>query len=204
VNAGKADRERRPLVFVQGGGDMHQPEGSIHLANYLEGELGGAYRVIAPEMPDADNPQYLPWRDEIDRLLGAIEGPVVLVGHSIGGSVLVKYLAEGDYRADGAFDNPVAGLFLVSAPYWAAGQDWDWDVFNLPVDFASRLPETRIFLYQSQGDPEVPFTHLGRYREALPEATARVIPGAQHSFTDGLPELVGDIKSLASAVTDEG
>jgi pimeloyl-ACP methyl ester carboxylesterase len=38
---------------------------------------------------------------------------VIFVGHSFGGSVLLKYLAEGSYR------KPVRGLVLVSVPNWA-------------------------------------------------------------------------------------
>jgi hypothetical protein len=40
---------------------------------------------------------------------------------------------------------------------------------------------------------------IGTYAKHLPNVTVRPIPGANHSFTDGLPELVGDIRSLEEA-----
>ena len=46
------------VLFVQGAGDMHHPEGSIHIARWLERELSDDLRVLAPEMPDAENPGY--------------------------------------------------------------------------------------------------------------------------------------------------
>ena len=181
--------EAQPVLFIQGAGGMHQPEGSGRLAAYLARELGSGYRVIAPEMPDADNPHYQPWRDRIEQELEAIDEAVILVGHSFGGSVLLKYLAEGSYR------QPVRGLFLVSVPNW--GPDgWAFEEFVVPDDVGSRLSASKIFLYHSRDDPEVPFAHLGYYQERLTAATARPIDGSEHSFLHGLPRLVDDIKYL--------
>ena len=42
---------------------------------------------------------------------------------------------------------------------------------------------------------EVPFAHLGQ--QHLPAATVRPIAGSEHSFVDGLPMLVDDIKRLS-------
>jgi serine hydrolase len=175
------------VLFVQGAGDMWAPDGSARLADYLDKQLGRDYRVIAPEMPDPDNPRYRPWRDRIERELGAIDDGTILVGHSFGGSVLLKYLAEGSYQ------KPIGGLFLVSVPYWDSQK---FKELALPDDFASRLPASKIFLYHSRNDPEVPFAHLRRYEEKLPGATPRPLPGSEHSFSKGLSELVGDIKGL--------
>jgi predicted alpha/beta hydrolase family esterase len=181
--------DSQPVLFIQGAGSMHEPEGSGRLAAYLARELGTDYRLIAPEMPDADNPHYQPWRDRIEQELEAIDGKVIFVGHSFGGSVLLNYLAEGSYR------KPIRGLFLVSVPNW--GPDgWAYDEFAVPNDVGSRLPASRIFLYHSRDDPEVPFAHLAYYQDRLPTATARPIDGSEHSFIEGLPTLVDDVKSL--------
>jgi predicted alpha/beta hydrolase family esterase len=181
--------DTQPVLFIQGAGSMHGPEGSGRLAAYLARELRTGYCVIAPEMHEADNPHYQPWRDRIDQELETLDKEVILVGHSFGGSVLLKYLAEGSYR------NPVRGLFLVSIPNW--GPDgWAYDEYAAPSDVGSRLPPSKIFLYHSRDDPEVPFMHLAYYQQNLPTATVRPIDGSEHSFVDGLPTLVDDIKSL--------
>ena len=101
--------------------------------------------------------------------------------------MLLKYLAEGTYQ------RPIAGLFLVSVPYWGK-QDWELE-YAVPDDFASHLPSIRqLFLYHSRSDEEVPFSSLRRYQEKLPQATARVLDGKEHSFIEGLPLLAQDIK----------
>jgi hypothetical protein len=179
----------QPLLFVHAAGDPRQPEGSGKLIDYVGRELGSDFRVIAPTMPNPDEPHYRPWRGRIEEELAGIDGPIIFVGHSFGGSVLVKYLAEGSYR------KPVRGIFLLSAPYWGPG-GWEYDEYDLPDDFPAELPSSPLFIYHSEDDPEVPFAHLSLYAEKLPNATSRSIPGTEHSFTNGLPQLVDDIRSL--------
>jgi uncharacterized protein len=182
--------DTQPILFVQGAGSIDAPDGSGRLAAYLARELGDGYRVIAPKMPDADNPRYQYWRDRIEQELEAINEEVIVVGHSFGGSVLLKYFAEGSLH------NPVRALFLVSVPNW--GPDgWAYDEYAVPNEVGLSLPTSRVFLYHSRDDPEVPFAHLHFYEKLLPTATARAVAGSEHSFLDGLPILVDDIKSLS-------
>jgi predicted alpha/beta hydrolase family esterase len=179
------------VLFVQGAGNMHDPEGSIHLARYLERELGDDVRVLAPEMPDAENPAYEPWRAAIEKELVAIEGPILIVGHSLGASTVLKVLSESSAPR-------VDGLFLVTTPWW---EPVGWSAeYAVGEGFPDRLPDVPIYLYHSVDDPEVPFSHLAIYRRHLPAATARAIPGREHSFVHGLPELVADIRSVAAAL----
>jgi predicted alpha/beta hydrolase family esterase len=177
---------KQPVYFVHGAGDPQQPLGSSHLSDYLARELGDGYEVIAPTMPEPDDPHYQPWRDKIAADLAELEGEPILVGHSFGGTVLLKYLAEGTFR------DPIRGIFLASVPYWGP----DFPEYVLRDDFADKLPTTPIFLYHSRDDPEIPLSHLQVFQERLPAATARTIDGDEHSFTKGLPDLVADIRSL--------
>jgi serine hydrolase len=181
----------RNVFFIHAAGDPRHPEGSGQLADYLARELGDGWDVMAPTMPEPDEPHYRPWRDEIEQHLAGLaglDGDPLLVGHSFGGSVLLKYLAEGTYV------RPIPAVFLVSVPFWGP----EFRDFALPEDFADNLPSAPIFLYHSRDDPEVPASHLRRYQEHLPDATTRIIEGSQHSFTDGLPELVRDIRATVT------
>lgn len=182
---------RQAVLAVHAAGDPRHPEGSGQLFDWLGQELGSEYRVLAPTMPGPEEPHYRPWRDRIIQELGTIEGDVILFGHSFGGSVLVKYLAEGPEVA-------LRGLFLASVPYWGPG-GWQYEEYDLPDDFADHLPQPPTFLYHSRKDPEVSYTHMGLYAAKMPWATVRPIDGTEHSFTHGLPELATDIRSLAQA-----
>jgi len=181
------------VLFVQGAGAMNAPEGSGVLADFLRRDLGAGYNVVAPEMPGADtDPRYEPWRDEVDRQLGALGGGIALVGHSLGGSVLLKDLAEKQSPV------PVAGIFLVSVPWWGP-EGWDYDEFAMPDEFAHTLPAVPTFLYNSRYDTTVPYEHQALYLERMPGVIARTIEGSEHSFVNGLPELVTDIRDVVPA-----
>ena len=180
-------------LVVQGAGDLHDPEGTIVLVRYLERELPAGDRVLAPEMPGAeDDPRYEPWRDAIRDQLDQIDGPTHVVGHSFGGSVVLRMVAEA------GIDPRVRSLHLIAMPWWGL-EGWDWEELALPAGVGTSPPDVRIYLYHSVDDPHVPIAHLARYADALPQAVVRRIPGAKHSFRDGLPELVQDILAAGQA-----
>jgi len=138
-------------------------------------------------MPRPGQPQYWAWARRIDELIASTRRPV-LVGHSLGASVLLKYLSETVRRP--AF----AGLFLIATPFWGS----DLPEFALAPDFGQRLRDVSpLYLYHSRDDAEIPAEHLDRYRRALPHAKVRRLDGRGHEFDQPqFPELVRDIRRL--------
>lgn len=138
-------------------------------------------------MPRPKHPEYWAWARRIDELVMVKRRPI-LVGHSFGSSVLLKYLSETVRRP------AVAGLFLVATPFWGS----DFPEYALPHDFGARVRNVRpIYLYHSRDDPEVPFDHLQRYSRLLPHAVVRALDGRGHEFDQPeFPELVADIRRL--------
>jgi uncharacterized protein len=180
---------KRQVLFVHGGGEGAH-EADEKLAESLRDALGSGYDVRSPKMPDEGSPEVGAWKEKIAGELAAIEGEVVLVGHSVGAFVLLKYLSEG------AVEKPVAGLFLVAAPYVGPG-GWEIEEDAIREDFASKLPEgLPMFFYHSRDDEEVPFGHLALYEANLPRATVREFDGRGHQFGDDLSEVARDIQEL--------
>lgn len=141
-------------------------------------------------MPDENRPEYEAWRDRISEELTTLDGEVILVGHSLGGSVLMKHLSEEKV------EKPVAGLFLVAPPYWGA-EDWEIGEYELQENFASKLPVgLPTFFYHSRDDEWVPFAHLALYKEKLPQATIHEFDDRGHQFGDDLSEVARDIERL--------
>jgi uncharacterized protein len=178
----------RRVLVIHGAGEPRRRRGKVYWQPLLEAALGRAYRVQAPRMPRPEHPQYWTWARRIDELIGSTRRPV-LVGHSFGASVLLKYLAETVRRP------ALAGLFLIATPFWGP----DFPEFVLPPDFGARLGDVSpICLYHSRDDAEVPVEHLERYRRALPHATVRVLDDRGHEFNQAqFPELAADIRGLA-------
>jgi uncharacterized protein len=178
---------KRGVLFVHGGGEGAYEEDK-KLAASLRDSLGNAYVVRYPKMPNAGSPEYAAWRDRIASELADLDGAAILVGHSLGGSVLLKYLSEEEV------EKPVAGLFLVAAPFWGA-EDWEVDEYALRENFASKLPPgLPVFLYHARDDEVVPFAHLAMYAERLPRATFREFDGGGHQLGDELGEVARDIR----------
>ena len=126
--------------------------------------------------------------------LATLSGELFLVGHSLGASMLLKYLS----------DNPaeprMRGLFLLATPFWSGEEEWKRGL-KLRDDFASRLPrDVPIFLYQSADDEQVPIAHLAIYEASLPSAKVRRLANGGHQFNDDLALVARDIHSVARAL----
>jgi len=130
------------------------------------------------------------WKKLFQREFDRINTPLVLVRHSLGGSILLKYLSEEKPKI------AVSALFLISTPLWGK-YGWDVDDFVLPDNFENVAPGIKhIYLYHCKEDNIVPFSHLNFYKSAFPNAVVRILEGNDHAFVNGLPELVDDIKAL--------
>lgn len=181
---------RKPVLFIQGAGEGAYQE-DAKLAASLQDALGAEYHVIYPKMPDEENPKDEAWMAQIAEELASLEDNVILVGHSAGGAVLLKYLLKKNVQ------KPIAGIFLISIPYWGP-EDEQGEEYTFHEGFASQLPAgVPIFLYHSRDDEWVPFAHLGIYAEKIPQATTREFDGRGHQFNNDLSEVAADIKSFA-------
>jgi predicted alpha/beta hydrolase family esterase len=178
------------VLFIHGAGPQSGDQGSTPFVKKLRRGLGATYKVTCPTMPVPTKPSYERWKLELEKRLPDGRSPQILVGHSLGGSVLLKYLSEQNrvVRA--------VGLFIVAAPYWDS-TDWEVEEFVLQKDFSRSFPSTlKIHLYQSRNDEVVPMEHLSHYAKSIPEAKVRTVEDGGHTFKDGLPELVQDIQAL--------
>lgn len=177
----------KPVVFIRGAGEGAY-EADALLAGSLQKELGPAYHVRYPGMPLEDE-GYLAWKAQIAAELASLEDEVILVGHSVGGSILLKFLTEEQVAI------PIAGLFLIATPYFGGDEDWNYEELTLPGDFPEKLSGIpHIFLYHSRDDEIVPFAHLALYAAKLPQATVREFDGRGHQFGNDLAEIARDIR----------
>lgn len=181
---------KKEVLFVHCAGPQGHHEGSDFLITHLRKALGDDYEIHSPIMPDPENPHYTLWSRRLKKELNAMEGERILIGHSLGGSVLLKYLSEEKAG------KPVAGLFVVAAPFWGK-EDWEVDEYLLKKNFSSHLDGVKnVYLYHSKDDEVVPVTHLNYYAKELPGSIPREVIDRGHLFGKGLPELVEDIKAL--------
>jgi predicted alpha/beta hydrolase family esterase len=84
---------KKHVLFIHGAGEGAFEEDGLLVAS-LQNALGRAYEVHYPKMPEEDSATYADWKAPIERELATLDDAVILVGHSVGGSVLVNYLSE--------------------------------------------------------------------------------------------------------------
>lgn len=181
----------RRLLFIQGAGDGSYREDAVLVAR-LRLALGEGYDVVYPAMSDDGDASYSVWKRWLEDELANTQGQTMVVGHSVGASVVLKFLTEQPTppRIDAAF--------LLAAPFWG-GDGWRYDGYEeleLPPDAHKRLPAGMpVFLYHCNDDDIVPSEHLALYGRLLREATCCELDSGGHQFDD-------DISPIATAIKD--
>ena len=179
------------VLFIHGAGDGGY-EADTMLAASLRNELGAAYKVHFPKMSQDETESFFgsQWPKQIGKEISSIKGEVILVGHSLGASMLIKYLSENKIK------KKIAGVFLAAPPFWSGDEDWVQPL-KLRDDFHCNLPKNvPIFFYQCKDDEEVPFSQFNHYKRDLQGATFREIKNGGHQFNNDLSIVATDIKSL--------
>jgi predicted alpha/beta hydrolase family esterase len=179
----------RQLLFIQGAGEGTHDAWDNRLVASLRRDLGPGWDIRYPRMPDEADPSYGSWKPALDRELAGLADGAFVVGHSIGGSLLVHALAATPPRA------VLGGLFLVAAPFLGEG-GWPDEAIGPHAALGEALPAgVPVFLYHGDADESVPSAHLELYARALPQAVVRRLAGRDHQLNDDLSEVATDIRS---------
>lgn len=180
------------VVFLQGGGPGAHAADHL-LAASLQRNLGASYTIGFPRMPHEDDPDYAVWKPQIAQAMAQVPGNLILVGHSVGAYMLLRYLTE-----EGA-PTTLRGLFLIAPPFPGGDAAWQLPGFSLPDHFGTQLPpDLPIVLYHSPDDAIIPFAHLKLYAQAIPGALVRETAGG-HQLNNDLALVATDITLLVPA-----
>jgi len=153
----------------------------------LQDKLGKNFEVFLLRMPNPINAKYDEWKILFNKIAGLLKNNVILIGHSLGGVVLAKYLSENK------FPKKILASILIAPPYI----EKSLDRFTIPNNLEKFQKQGgRIFIYYSKDDPVVPYINLEKYQKALPDAIARIFKKRGHFNQPEFPELVREIKEL--------
>lgn len=153
-------------------------------------KLGSDFEVLNPRMPNPTNAQYDEWKIWFEKMLPLINDNPILIGHSLGGIFLAKYLSQNK------IDKKIKATMLIAAPF----EDIEGEPiasFNLPSSLKKCEEQAgQIYLFHSEDDQVVPFSHLAKYQAKLPSAKVQIFKGRQHFNQEEFSEIVQLIKSL--------
>jgi len=181
----------KQILFIQGGGEGVHDEWDHKLVASLADKLGSSYEIIYPRMPNEDDPSYAAWRAAIVKAIDGLSNNPILVGHSVGATILVNALAEIPPQ------KKLAGVFLIATPFIGPG-GWPSDDIKPARNLGARLSEnTPIYFYHGSADDTAPVGHVELYKQAIPQAHVRTLDGRDHQLNDDLSEVAADILKLA-------
>lgn len=156
----------------------------------LAKRLGSDYQVIRPDMPSKRNAKYLEWKIWFEKFIPFLESEIIIVGSSLGGTFVAKYLAENN------FPKKIKAALLIAGAFKDLDEEKLGD-FLLPLSLDKfALQAEKIFLYHSKDDDTVPFEHVNDFKKALPKAVVRIFEDRRHFNQPELPELTEDIKRV--------
>lgn len=181
----------KQVLFIQGGGAGVHDGWDNRLVDSLRRELGAGYDVRYPRMPNEADPSYPAWKAALADEIAGLDDGAILIGHSVGATILINALTESPP------ERRLAGVFLIAAPFIGAG---GWPSGEIPpmTDLGARLPaDTPIHLYHGGKDDTAPPVHADLYERAIPAAIVHRLPGRDHQLNDDLAEVAADIRALA-------
>lgn len=197
---------KKQIVIIQGGDTFGTYEENMNflrdfkldIERYSSGKIGWKpwirkmlqekYETVIPQMPNPTNAVYDEWKIWMDKIVPFLNDDVILIGHSLGGVFLAKYLSEN------IFPRKIKAVFLVAAVFDKDADGYTVQSFALPEKL--NLQTENIYLYHSKDDPVVPFSALEQYQKVLPNAVARVLVDRQHINQEEFPELLEDLRHI--------
>lgn len=170
-------------LFIQGAGAGAHDDWDEELVRSLRRELGNGWEVRYPSMPDEGDPSYAGWSTAIRRELGTVGTGAVVVGHSVGGAILIHTLGDQPPERE------LGVIVLIASPFVGPG-GWPSAEFELPHDLGARLPRgVPVHVYHGALDDTVPPRHADLYARIIPHAQLHLLPGRDHQLNNDLSEV---------------
>jgi hypothetical protein len=158
---------------------------------FLKKNLGKNFQIIKPRMPLPDNAKYNEWKINFERHFPKLKNNIILIGASLGGIFLAKYLSENK------FPKKILSAYLICPPYDDSlhGEDLAGG-FRLKSDLSLLEKNSKkLYLMFSKDDDTVPVSHAEKYRNKLKNAKIIIYKSKNGHFRiSKFPEIVKMIK----------
>ncbi len=135
------------------------------------------FEVLLPNMPNKQNAQYREWKIVFDKIASSLKPSDILIGHSLGGIFLAKYLSEVKLK--------ISELHLIAAPYETCGKFKQVKNFNILSQNCNE-----IFIWHSKDDFVVDFQDAVKYKSSLPLAKTNFFDAKGHFNQEEFPKLL--------------
>jgi predicted alpha/beta hydrolase family esterase len=173
--------------------DLPTEKPTTKWTKHLATDLGDAYEVFMPQMPNAQNASYKEWKIWFERHFEYLHDGVILIGCSLGAMFLLKYFIENTVPFK------VKALFIMAAV--VRGTDLDEKDCG---DFLCSLENVHIIsdkveqvnIVHSKDDLLSPYEHGQKIHDAIPGSKLITFEDKNHFIIETFPELIEEIKGL--------
>jgi len=159
--------------------------------NYLTKKLGKNFEIIKPRMPLQDNAKYNDWKIYFERYFPYLRNNIILIGSSLGGIFLAKYLSENK------FPKKILSTYLICPPFdnTLPGEDLVGG-FKLKSDLSLIEKNSKnLNLLFSKDDDVVPVSHAEKFRKKLKNTNIIIYKSKNGHFQIlKFPEMIRMIK----------
>lgn len=155
----------------------------------LQEDLGDDFQVLSPKMPNGTNAKYDEWALWFGRIAEVVDDNVILVGHSLGGVFLAKYLSKHD------FPKKIRATLLVAAPYEDETHE-DLASFKIIEGLERFVSQGGDIIFYHGTDDIVPLSELDLYKKSIPNAESHKLSAQDHFVREAFPEIIKRIKDL--------
>jgi predicted alpha/beta hydrolase family esterase len=158
---------------------------------YFTKNLGNGFDIIKPRMPLGDNAKYEEWKLHFERHFPLLKNNIILIGSSLGGIFLAKYLSEN------IFPKKILSTCLVCPPHDNSliGEDLVGG-FKLKSNLSLLEKNSKnLHLFFSEDDDVVPIIHAKKYQAELPNANIHIFKSKNGHFDIAkFPEIIKTMK----------
>lgn len=158
---------------------------------YLRKKLDKKVHIIQPRMPCKDNSVYDEWKIHFERFFPYLTDNIILIGNSLGGIFLAKYLSENK------FPKKILSVYLTCPPFDNTLPGESLSAGFILKNNLSLIEQNtnNLSLMFSKDDDVVPVSHAEKYKNKLPNANIVIYESKNGHFNiSEFPEIIKMIK----------
>lgn len=191
IHGGMTFKNRRDYLHYLETRDITFGKKKRWATDYMDEKLGKKFEIIRPRMPLSEDAKYEDWKINFARYIPYLRNNVILIGSSLGGIFLAKYLSENK------FPKRILATYLVCPPFDDTCFDEDLvGGFELKKNLSLIEKNCEdVTLMFSKDDDDVPVEHAEKYRAKLKKSKIIIYKSKNGHFDiSTFPEIVKMIK----------
>lgn len=195
IHGGMTFKNKRDYLHFLKNRDISLEERKRWSDRYLTKKLGNNFEIIRLRMPFADNAKYREWKIHFERYFPYLKNNIILIGFSLGGIFLAKYLSENK------FPKKILSVYLICPPFDNALPTEDLvGGFKLKSDlFLLDNCSANLCMLFSKDDEVVPPSQAEKFRKKLKNAKIIIYKSKNGHFKiSEFPEIIRLIKKDVS------